>query len=272
MRRLAFLLAVLVLTVLSQIGGAVLILAWLLGRALPLTARRRGLAVLALFAALYAAATLAVVPPLAALAGRVPLPCRAEPGRPVAAGSPLYCLLNRNYVDPRLVPLLDALAAAMDQAHPGTVTLYLDANFPFLDGMPLAPHLSHDDGRKLDLAFFYADPGGTYRPRSLRSPIGYWAFEQPGPDDPQPCNEPRWLTLRWDMGLLQGLYPDRPLEPERTRAALAWLLAEGPRLGLEKILLEPHLVRRLGLSSPLLRFQGCRAARHDDHLHLQIAP
>ncbi len=45
-----------------------------------------------------------------------------------------------------------------------------------------------------------------------------------------------------------------------------------PRFGLEKVLLEPHLVRRLGLSSPLLRFQGCRAARHDDHLHLQITP
>lgn len=272
MRRLAFVLAVLVLTMLSQVGGVVLILAWLLGRTLLPKGRLRGLVVLALFAVLYSAATLVVIPPLAALAGRVPLPCRAEPGRPVAAGHPLYCLLNRNYVDPRLVPLLDALAMALDQSHPGTVTLYLDANFPFLGGMPLAPHLSHDDGRKLDLAFFYTDPGGGYRPGSPRSPIGYWAFEQPGPDDPQPCAEPRWPTLRWDMSLLQGLYPDRPLEPERTRAALAWLLAEGPRFGLEKILLEPHLVRRLGLSSPLLRFQGCRAARHDDHLHLQIAP
>lgn len=272
MRHLALLLAVLVLTALTQVGGAVLILAWLLGRLLLPKNPLRGLAVLAIFAVLYAVVTLAVVPPLAALAGRVPLPCRMGPNHPVAAGSPLYCLLNRNYVDPRLVPLLDALAAAMDQAHPGTVTLYLDANFPFLDGMPLAPHLSHDDGRKLDLAFFYANPGGAYRPGSLRSPIGYWAFEQPGPDDPEPCTEPHWLTLRWDMSLLQGLYPDRPLEPERTRAALAWLLAEGPRFGLEKILLEPHLVRRLGLSSPLLRFQGCRATRHDDHLHLQIAP
>ena len=142
MRRLAFVLTVLVLTVLSQIGGAVLILAWVLGRAVLPNGQLRGLAILALFAVLYAAATLAVVPPLAALAGRVPLPCRAEPGHSVTAGSPLYCLLNRNYVGPRLVPLLDTLAAALDQAHPGTVTLYLDASFPFLDGMPLAPHLS----------------------------------------------------------------------------------------------------------------------------------
>jgi hypothetical protein len=275
MRRLAFLLAILVLTILSQVGGAILILAWGVGRLLlprGWHGWRRGLVVAGLFAGLYLAATYAVVPPLAALAGRVPLPCRAEPGHPVAAAHPLYCLLNRNYVDPRLPPLLDSLAAAMDHAYPGTVTLYLDANFPFLDGVPLAPHLSHDDGRKLDLAYSYAGPDGDYRPGLLRSPIGYWAFEQPGPDDPQPCPEPRWLTLRWDMSLLQGLYPDRPLEPKRTRAAIAWLLAEGPRFGLEKILLEPHLVRRFGLSSPLLRFQGCRAARHDDHLHLQIAP
>jgi hypothetical protein len=27
---------------------------------------------------------------------------------------------------------------------------------------------------------------------------------------------------------------------------------------------------RLGVSSPLLGFQGCRAARHDDHIHIQI--
>ncbi|MET0500376.1 MAG: hypothetical protein ABW172_02510 [Candidatus Binatia bacterium] len=27
---------------------------------------------------------------------------------------------------------------------------------------------------------------------------------------------------------------------------------------------------RLGLSSPLLGFQGCRAARHDDHIHIQV--
>jgi hypothetical protein len=37
-----------------------------------------------------------------------------------------------------------------------------------------------------------------------------------------------------------------------------------------KILLEPHLRDRLGLTSSKIRFQGCNAARHDDHLHLQL--
>jgi len=38
----------------------------------------------------------------------------------------------------------------------------------------------------------------------------------------------------------------------------------------EKILLEIHLQQRLNVSHPKLRFQQRQAARHDDHLHLQV--
>ncbi len=38
-----------------------------------------------------------------------------------------------------------------------------------------------------------------------------------------------------------------------------------------KLLLEPHLERRLGVRSNKIRFQGCGAARHDDHVHIQLA-
>jgi len=148
--------------------------------------------------------------------------------------------------------------------------LYLDGNFPFLDGFPLLPHLSHGDGRKLDIAYYYAERGGAYLPGELRLPIGYWAFKQPGPGDASPCVGSSWLSLRWDMRWLQGRYPDRPLEPERTRAALRWLVTEGPQFGVERVFIEPYLAARLGVASPVLGFQGCRAARHDDHIHLQI--
>ena len=37
-----------------------------------------------------------------------------------------------------------------------------------------------------------------------------------------------------------------------------------------KVFIEPHLRRRLGVESSKLRFQGCRAARHDDHIHMQL--
>jgi hypothetical protein len=106
----------------------------------------------------------------------------------------------------------------------------------------------------------------------MRSPIGYWAFEQPGPDDKLPCDDKSVLSLRWDMSALQGRFLERPLETERTRAALRWLVTEGPAFGVERIFVEPHLAARLGVSSPLLGFQGCRAARHDDHIHIQIRP
>ena len=266
-------LAFIALTVVTQIGGVALLLAWLLGRtrvAAGVPRMIRACLVVAMFITAYGALSWLVVPPLAALGGRVPLPCQAEAGRPFQAGHRLYCVLNRHYVDARLLPLLGQMSRDMDRAYPGTVTLFLDANLPFLRGFPLLPHLSHDDGRKLDLAFYYAAPDGTYLPGAQRSPIGYWAFETPRDGDPVPCSRDSWLSLRWDLPFLQGLYPDRPMESERTRAALAWLVSEGPRHGLERVFIEPHLAKRLGVASPLIGFQGCRAARHDDHIHLQI--
>ena len=39
----------------------------------------------------------------------------------------------------------------------------------------------------------------------------------------------------------------------------------------QKIFLEPHLKSRLGLNEfEKIRFQGCKAARHDDHIHVQL--
>ncbi len=114
-------------------------------------------------------------------------------------------------------------------------------------------------------------PEGDYLPRGLRSPIGYGAFEQPRANDPTPCEAGQLLTLRWDLDPLQPVFRDLPLDEERTRAALEWLFDEGRGFGIERVFIEPHLATRLGLSSPVLGFQGCRAARHDDHIHLQIA-
>jgi hypothetical protein len=263
-----------VLTLLTQIGGVVFIIVLLIDRVTFPTAlrgwRRAGAAV-ALFAGLYAAISSFVLPPLAAWAGRVALPCRPGPGRPFGAANPVYCAFNRHYVDARLVALLAELARSVDSAFPGTTTLFLDANFPFFNGFPLLPHLSHGDGRKLDIAYYYVGPDQSYLPGATRSPLGYFAFEQPPAGGVPLCPE-RWLTLRWDLNALQGLYPNRPMDLARTRRALLWLTTEGQRFGIERIFIEPHLATRLGIDSPLVGFQGCRAARHDDHIHIQIKP
>jgi hypothetical protein len=274
-KRLLALLLFFVLTLLSQVGGIVLVFSWL-GSRWVLPARvggwQRAGTNVALFLGIYAAVHIFVVPPLAALGGRVPLPCSAEIDRPFAAANPVFCWLNRHYVDPRLVTLVTNLSREVARDFPGTVTLFLDANFPFLNGFPLLPHLSHGDGRKLDIAYYYQGPGGDYLPGQLRSPIGYWAFEQPGPDDSPPCRSDAWLTTRWNMRSLQSILPDRPLEAERTRAALRWLVAQGREPVVDRVFVEPYLAARLGVKSELLRFQGCRAARHDDHIHVQLKP
>ncbi len=173
-----------------------------------------------------------------------------------------YCGLNRHYVAPELAEMLDDVAADVAARYPGTVTLVLDANFPLFDGFPLLPHVSHDDGRKADLAFYYADDT-RYLPGAVRSPIGYFAFE----DGPTHCPADAWPTLRWSFGWVQPLWRGWRLEPART-AYLVERLAQDARVS--RVFLEPHLVQDLGLSHPKIRFQGCRVARHDDHIHVEI--
>ena len=237
---------IIVLTLITQLGG----LAWLIA----LTTRHR----IAAFAAAYIALSLGAVW-VAPLSGRVPLPCIA--GGSLQMQSPLYCALNRHYVTPELAQVLTDHATTMSRQFPGTTTLVLDANFPFLNRYPLLPHLSHHDGRKADIAFHYQDAAG-YLDRTTRSPIGYFAFEDGATDCPD-----RKLSLRWNMAWLQPLWPAYTLEPARMQTALRTLAAD-PRVG--KIFIEPHLKQRFAPDEAKIRFQGCRAARHDDHIHLQL--
>ncbi|MGO4484747.1 hypothetical protein EFD55_26040 [Rhizobium pisi] len=267
--RFAFpLLIVVILTLLTQIGGIAYLLALAAARAIG---ARRFPAKLALFLLCYAGATFAAG--LAApMFGRVPLSCLSGTGDHLVVRSPIYCALNRNYVTPGMRDLAQALATHMDQEFPGTVTVALDANFPFMNGFPLLPHLSHADGRKLDFAYYYQDADGNFLNGVTRSPIGYFAFEEPAPGDELPCaGRSDWLTTRWDFDALQPLFPAYGLEKQRMSAMIAWLTTEGvTRFHLEKIFIEPHLKNALGITDTHVRFQGCRAARHDDHIHIQV--
>jgi polar amino acid transport system substrate-binding protein len=171
-------------------------------------------------------------------------------------------MLMRNFVVPEMLAVAAEAAGAVASAYPGTVRLALDGSFPFVTGIPLIPHLSHDDGEKLDLAFYYADQTG-YLPGRNASPLGYFAFHRVGPET---C--PRlWPPLRWVMAWFQPVVRDWAVEPERTGTLIA-VLAQDARVG--KVFVEPPLVDALGVGGEKLRFQGCRAARHDDHIHFQL--
>lgn len=247
MRLILHSIVVIFLSLLTQIGG----LAWLFA----LLTQRRLLAFLTAYA-LLSVASLWIAP----LFGRVPLECSSN--GTLQMRSIIYCILNRQYVTPDTRTVAQDLANHMSARFPGTVTQALDGGFPYLDGFPMLPHLSHNDGRKLDLAFYYRDDKAGYLPGRTPSPIGYFAFEE----GTTGCS-PNWLSLRWDLPWLQAMWPSYQLDRNRTKVAVTWL-ANDTRV--EKLFLEPHLKQSMNVNLGKVRFQGCRAARHDDHIHFQV--
>lgn len=239
---------IITLTATTQLGG----IAWLIGRPF----RQSLLISLASYAVLSISA-IWVAPAF----GRTPLSCVPEKGG--AHAGIMFCVTNRHYVTPELKSALNDIADDLNTSFLGIQLGVLDASFPFLNGFPMLPHLSHNDGRKADLAFFYKDsdgrplPGGT-----LRSPIGYFAYDT----GHSACPATRF-DLRWDLNWLQRLWSKHELDIDRTSKLIEAATAD-PRI--RKVFLEPHLQKRLDVNHPKVRFQGCHAARHDDHIHLQL--
>jgi hypothetical protein len=248
-------LAVAVLTALTQVGGIAYLIA--LGTTALLPLRRRATAVAAMTIALYAVLTSVLVPSLAPLFGRVRIDC--------AMTTLVSCASNRTYARATIVDLVARLNVELEQRYPGSRVTILDANFPFFDGFPLLPHLSHNDGAKIDFAFFYGDRSGRSVPSGAPSPIGYFHFEQPRADEARlKCD---LSPLRWNFDWAQPERPAWVLDEERTGFTIRWW-KDRPELG--RIFLEPYLAKRLSVAGGKVRFQGCFAARHDDHFHVEI--
>ena len=256
--------AVLLLTALTQVGGLILLLSLPLLHLIQLASVwQQSLLRGAVFLMIYALCVFVVVPALARQGGRVPLPCVASAASPLQPATIGYCLLMRNYVTPATYARVMDIAQQFRQAYPDSTVRYLDANFPFMDGFPLLPHLSHKDGRKLDLAYFYQRKGSLEPVDFSPSWLGYWFYEQPVSPKAAACvGQKSWL--RWDFAWLQPRYAAYEIDAARTRILLTLLTHSA-----QKILLEPHLQTRLGVNAANLKFQGCRAARHDDHIHAQ---
>lgn len=259
----------LLLTFVSQVGGVIYLLSRLLYKCIDHRVERllfRKLAHILLFLLIYSFATFVIIPPLAGLSGRVPLPMRGN----LKPLNLLTCFLNRHYVKPVLKEIAIETADKMNKKYQGTRVCYLDANFPFIDGFPLIPHLSHNDGRKLDLALFYKDRTGAIRTNETPSFIGYGVSEAPTEIEqnmPAHCEQQGY----WQYNLLTYLVPQWNkakfrFDEERTREMVK-LFSEAPAIG--KIFLEPHLKSRMKLAGNKIVFHGCHAVRHDDHIHIQ---
>ena len=252
---------VLFLTVLTQIGGLILLLGLLIARTFGWHSFWKKLL---LSSILYLIISLAIIPQIAPIFGRESV-IHTELITPATW---LTVLLNRNYVRPSVNKLLLKTAKKIEPK--GIKILYLDANFPFWNGFPLLPHLSHNDGKKLDLALIYENKNGEIVPIK-KSRTGYGVYVSPRQgevDQTQKCKKAGYVQYDYSKYFSLGGVNRASVFSEKGTKILVDALLENSEI--QKIFIEPHLRSRLGLTDRRIRFHGCRAVRHDDHIHLQI--
>lgn len=252
------------LTILTQLGGLVYLLTIFLAKKYRLARWKT----LGLFLVIYSLISFLLLPQFSPFFGREPLPWSGEL-RPLNITT---CLFNRHYVTPKLKEQMLRVSAQMQQEFPESHLQYLDACFPLVDGFPLLPHLSHNDGRKIDLAFYYSNIETNQSVDDAPSPIGYGVHEDPK-DDETNTTESCLERGHWQYGFVDYLIPDWSKEKYKVNKyqtrRLIQLLSEDPAT--EKIFLEPHLKYRWNLAKYTnIKFHGCHAVRHDDHIHTQV--
>jgi hypothetical protein len=260
-------LAFVLLTIVTQIGGVI----WLINLGLISCLRKTSYSKIrttGLFILLYSIATVCIIPFLAPLFGRVTLPVWESS---LAPKSVVYCFFNRHYVRPEVRAGLLKEASVMETRFPGTKLYYLDAGFPFTNGFPLFPHLSHNDGMKVDLCFFYrsaTDKFSNLKP----SHTGYGVFEGPTQKEQNTtefCQSKGYVQYDYPKFLTLGQRDDLIFDEIRTREMVNLLVQDK---AVKKVFIEPHLKERLGMSKESkIRFQGCKAVRHDDHIHVEFS-
>lgn len=219
-----------------------------------------------IFTLLYCLFTFVIVPVLAPFFGRE----KVAESQYVKPASYTTILLNRNYVKPELNTILVNITTKMKAQNSIVKLHYLDANFPFVNGFPLLPHLSHNDGKKLDLSLIYEDVNGKISGLQ-KSVSGYGIFEEPKLQEfnqTEFCIEHGYYQYDFPKYLTLGTKNSALVFSEKgTKQLMNYLLAED---NVAKVFLEKHLKDRLQLTDSKIRFQGCGSVRHDDHIHIQL--
>jgi len=264
LKTIVHILIVTLLTIITQVGGIIWILTFgyfkISNRKIEKWKR------LFSFLIVYLISTILIIPQVAKLNDRSPLPITKSSN--LIPHTYITPLLNRHYVKPKLKSQLIKIADDINSENNKHKLSYLDANFPFIDGFPLLPHLSHKDGRKVDLSFYYTKDKevGNLKP----SKSGYGHFVNPTNQEfnqTRECKSNGYWHYDYTKFLTLGSREDLEFDQENTKKLLNKIV-EDPLT--QKILIEPHLKKRMNLSNNKIRFQGCHAVRHDDHIHHQI--
>lgn len=251
----------LLLTGLTQIGGVLYVICvFLTKKWKPLP--KFNLPVV--FIGVYLLVTFFVLPFVAPLFGRE----KVKHSHTIQPTNYMTVILNRNYVKPELNELLQKTEIELKGTE---IKLnYLDANFPFIDRFPLPPHLSHNDGRKIDLSLVFENQEEEISP-SQKSVSGYGVFEEPLSGENNKsifCKDKGYFQYDYSKYLSFGTINKELKFSEKGTKTLLESLLKNPSL--QKLFIEPHLKKRMNLTDNKIRFHGCGAVRHDDHIHIQI--
>lgn len=260
---------IVLLTLMSQTGGVLLFIFLCVRPFLPKMKNKalnrvRNLVAFLLF---YSAVNFILIPPIAKGFGKVPMPVFSKT---LQAHRLAYAFLNRHYVTPRMRAEVIRAAEELNKTYPGTIVTYLDGSHPI--GHPrLYPHIRHKSGKKLDICFFYKN---KQTGESLGNPsfFGYGFFVPvlAGERDlPSECERRgAWQYSLTGKLVLPSTGQDLEIDARKNQDFLQILTN---RKEVRRIFIEPHLKQRFGMqNNDKLRFHGCWAVRHDDHLHLEV--
>ncbi len=249
------------LTLITQIGGIVYLISLIISKKLNLKLRFQ---TIIFFISFYLFSTLLIIPFVAPIFGRE----KVKHSKRIKPTNYITVLLNRNYVNPKLNNLLSEVEKELKGTN--IEIHYLDANFPFVNNFPLFPHLSHNDGNKIDLSLIYETQKGIITNKQ-KSVSGYGAFEEPK------ITEYNQIEKCLKSGNFQYNYPkyltfgkinkELKFSKKGTKKLIKSILKSSD---LEKIFIEPHLRNRMKLKDSRVRYHGCKSVRHDDHIHIQI--
>lgn len=256
-------LLVILFTIITQVGGLLYLGAIFIAPRININFKFKRLST---FVVLYFFASFTIIPVLAHIGHRE----RIKHYSHIKPVNYLTVILNRNYVTPKMNGMLAKISNELSSKKVDIQLRYLDACFPFFNGFPLLPHLSHYDGKKIDFSLVYQNQKGEMVNES-KSVSGYGVFEEPLNSEFNQtvyCKNKGYGQYDFSKYLTLGkINEELKFSLSGTKALLEILLRQKE---VQKIFIEPHLANRMKMKHPKIRFQGCNAVRHDDHIHVQI--